>query len=171
MKEKYRKIIWKNKNLKISEENTMFRGNNSFSDEITALDTPYQFFSFFLNDELLNHISEETHRYSVQKDPSQPLQISKTDVQHYLGICYLMSLIHLPSARDYWSDSMGNEMIKETMSVKEFEKIRQSLHFNDNSKEIPRGMNGHDRLFKVRPLIESIKKKIEISYYGRVLIY
>ncbi|GBM13999.1 PiggyBac transposable element-derived protein 1, partial [Araneus ventricosus] len=124
-----------------------------------ALDTPYQFFSFFFNDELLNLILEETRRYSIQKDPSQPLQVSITDIQRYIGICYLMSLIHLPSARDYWSDNLGNQTIKETMSVKEFEKIRQFLHFNDNTKEIPRGMNGHDRLFKVRPLIEGIRKR------------
>ncbi|GBM85942.1 PiggyBac transposable element-derived protein 3 [Araneus ventricosus] len=80
------------------------------------------------------------------------------DVQRYIGICYLMSIIHLSSARDYWSDNLGNQTIKETLSVKEFEKIRQFLHFNDNTKEIPRGMNDHDRLFKVRPLIESIRK-------------
>lgn len=158
-KDEYKKVIWKNKNLKIPEEQIKYRGSNSLSAEIMALATPYQFFSFFLNDELLNLISEETHRHSIQKDPSQPLQVSITDVQHYIGICYLMSLIHLPSARDYWSHNLGNQIIKETMSLKEFEKIRQFLHFNDNTKEIPRGMNGHDRLFKVRPLIESIRKR------------
>lgn len=56
-----KKLIWKNKNLKIPDNEMKYKGSTSLSAEIMALDTPYQFFSFFfLNDELLNLISEET---------------------------------------------------------------------------------------------------------------
>ncbi len=42
------------------------------------------------------------------------------------------------------------------MSVNRFDKLKQSLHFNDNSNVKPRGDPGHDKLFKVRPMIDSV---------------
>lgn len=37
--------------------------------------------------------------------------------------------------------------------------MKKSGNFNDNTKEIPRGTVGHDRLFKVRPLLENFRKR------------
>ncbi|KAJ8929616.1 hypothetical protein NQ314_017680 [Rhamnusium bicolor] len=45
------------------------------------------------------------------------------------------------------------------MPVNKFEKIRQYIHFNDNQTFIPRDHLGHDRLHKIRPLVDHLNKK------------
>ncbi|XP_047105234.1 piggyBac transposable element-derived protein 4-like [Schistocerca piceifrons] len=47
------------------------------------------------------------------------------------------------------------------MTVNQYEQIRKFLHFNDNSAMIPRGEKGHDRLFKIRPIIELMRSRFQ----------
>ncbi|XP_067142488.1 piggyBac transposable element-derived protein 2-like [Centruroides vittatus] len=42
------------------------------------------------------------------------------------------------------------------MALNKFEKIRQFLHFNDNSKLLPRTDPNADRIFKIRPVIDAL---------------
>lgn len=46
------------------------------------------------------------------------------------------------------------------MTCNRWEEIKRHLHFNDNTKFIRQGLHGHDKLFKVRPLIEAIRKQL-----------
>lgn len=45
------------------------------------------------------------------------------------------------------------------MPLAKFEKIRHYIHFNDNYKHIPRNSPGHDRLHKLRPVVDHQNKK------------
>lgn len=45
------------------------------------------------------------------------------------------------------------------MPINKFEKLRQAIYFNDNSKLIPRDEPGHDKLFIIRPVIDFINRK------------
>ena len=155
----YKRIIWKKMSLAIPPQQTKFRGNTVLPGEILDLETPYEFLRKFISDELLELIVEESIRYSVQKDPNRPLELTVAELRKYLGICYVMSYIHLPSTRDYWSAVYGPSLIKETMSSKRFEKIRQFLHFNDNNLQVPKNDPQHDRLHKVRPFIKHLQTK------------
>ncbi|XKL68979.1 hypothetical protein PGB90_006748 [Kerria lacca] len=47
------------------------------------------------------------------------------------------------------------------MSINEFEKIRQFLHFNDNTKQKKNGEPGFDKLFKLRPVIDILRKQFQ----------
>lgn len=72
-----------------------------------------------------------------------------------------MSIIHLPSTRSFWNEIIGNNIIKNTISVNKFEEIRKNLHFNDNSKMSPVEHPEHDRLHKIRPLITYLQEKFK----------
>ncbi|XP_047109581.1 piggyBac transposable element-derived protein 2-like [Schistocerca piceifrons] len=72
-----------------------------------------------------------------------------------------MSIVHVPNTRDYWGEVTGTHLIKTTMTVNQYEQIRKFLHFNDNSAMIPRGEKGHDRLFKIRPIIELMRSRFQ----------
>ncbi|XP_046987167.1 piggyBac transposable element-derived protein 2-like [Schistocerca americana] len=72
-----------------------------------------------------------------------------------------MSIVHVPNTRDYWGEVTGTHLIKTTMTVNQYEHIRKFLHFNDNSAMIPRGEKGHDRLFKIRPIIELMRSRFQ----------
>ncbi|CAB3989634.1 Hypothetical predicted protein [Paramuricea clavata] len=45
------------------------------------------------------------------------------------------------------------------MPVARFDKLQRFFHCNDNFKIIPAGQPGHDKLIKVRPVIESVVTK------------
>ena len=42
------------------------------------------------------------------------------------------------------------------MTVNRFEEIKRFLHLNDNTKYVEKGQPGHDKLHKVRPLIDAL---------------
>lgn len=47
------------------------------------------------------------------------------------------------------------------MTVNMFEKIKQFLHFTDNNQLIPPNRPGHDRLYRIRPILETLKKRFQ----------
>jgi hypothetical protein len=80
----------------------------------------------------------------------------------YIGICIYMSIVHMSSTRKYWSEKYGFDKIRNIMSVNTFEKIRKSMHFNYNSKQLPKGHTNEDRLYKLRPVIDFLNKKFSM---------
>ena len=92
--------------------------------EILNLDSSYQIFSYFFDNDLIDHICEETLKYSLQKNVEKPLKINKTDFKRFLGITIMISVQKNPSIRSYWSSNIGNDIIKNTMPVNMFEKIK-----------------------------------------------
>ena len=61
----------------------------------------------------------------------------------------------------YWSSNLGFAQVKEALSERKFDKIRQFLHFNDNSNILPRDNPNYDKLFKIRPIIDSLLSKYQ----------
>lgn len=86
------------------------------------------------------------HKFSIQKDPSKPFSITTNELKKFLGICLLMSVAPLPNIRMYWETELGLPVIRDTITVNRFKKIRGFLHFNDNSLQVLSGNPGHDRL-------------------------
>lgn len=149
------KPTWMVKNLDYQKDIT-FLGNTTLPDSILNLQTPYQFFSYFFDDVLFQTICEETVRYSVMKDVNKPFNLTPLQLRKYLGILVMMSIVKLNNIRSYWSLKIGNQLIANTMSINTFEDIRRFLHFNDNSKMKPRDDPAHDRLFRLRPIIDHL---------------
>ena len=77
-----------------------------------------------------------------------------------------MSMHPVHSIRDYWSRDwiLGVPSLARIMTVARFETITQYLHVNDNSKMPARGIPGFDKLFKVRPFLESIRANFLFQY-------
>lgn len=129
--------------------------SNENSDEVLELGSLYSFFRYFFTDDVINKIVSETNLYSIQQNPNSKFHLTSLQLFKYLGICNLMSIIRLPNVRSYWKETIGNPIITETMGINRFEQIRQFLHFNDNLSMIPREDPGHDRLHKLRPVIDA----------------
>lgn len=165
-------LKWRKENLIIQEEELEFRGNDNLPENISLLPHPYSFFKYFFTDEMINNIVEQSNLYSVQKDPSKPANIVADDVIKYIGICFYMSVAHLPSIRSYWSGKIGYEKVMNIMSLRSFEKIRETLHFNDNSQanNSRRESNKeHDRLYKIRPVIDNMRKRFQTIPFEKCL--
>lgn len=73
---------------------------------------------------------------STQQNPEKPNKITKNYV-HFLGIITMMSIVHLPNTRSYWSENTHNKIIRNCMRVNIFENIGRYIHFNDNTLDLP----------------------------------
>lgn len=156
------KVIWKKQCLQLTEEEMEFTGNTALPEAVSEMDTPYQFFKFFFDDDIIDNIVNETNRYSIQKDPSNTSNtITALDIRQFIGVVLYMSVVHMPNVRFYWSNKIGLPLIKETMSQRKFEKIRQILHFNNNDNMIPFSEPNSDRIFKIRPLVNGLNKNFQ----------
>lgn len=158
-KKKYTNILWKKKYLELNNERLNFQGDLEIPAEILKLETPYQFFKYFITEELLDRIVNETNLYCAQKNIYKPQMLNKIDIRQYIGILTYMSIVHMPNTRSYWSDELEFSKIKNVMTINKFEKIRQSIHFNDNETYILPNNPGFDCLHKIRPILDHLRSK------------
>ena len=158
LKNKYARVIWKKTDFPNKTDEFVFKGDSTLPNCILHLYTPYRFFKYIWNDELMENIVEQSMLYSSQIDPSHPLKVNAAEISQYIGICLMMSVVTISNTRKYWSPVIGNKLIQETMTVNRYEKIRKFIHFNVNTKMLPRSHADHDRLFKIRPIVRLLQK-------------
>ena len=119
--------------------------------------SPYQYFKIFFDDNLIKQITEQTNLYPVQTS-GKLINVTTDEMEQYFSILVRMSIIKLPQVRMYWTQSTQVLSISNIMSINRFEKIRQYLHCNDNSKNVQSSDPNYDKLYKVRPVVDSVLK-------------
>lgn len=117
--------------------------------ELTSL----EYFKSFFDDDLINHLVEQTNLYSVQQTGNS-VNVSKEEMERFIAVYIFAAVVWLPSMRMYWETGTRVPFIADLMSVNRFEKIRQFFHCNNNQMPTEK-----DKLFKVRPVIESVLEK------------
>ena len=133
-------------------------------------DDPLQIFQLFFTDEMLEGIVDASNKYAETTMPAEKWAnfalYTSADLKPYLGFQILMSINRLPSLGDYWSmnPNLQYRPVADRISQDRFRELQHFLHFVDNSKVVPRGESGHDRLGKVRPLLTYITEKCKQLY-------
>lgn len=156
-----RRLLWKKQGMSTSEDNVAFLGNLDYS-VLGSIDTMYGFFSFFLSDDIIEKIVQETNLYAIQKEPNSTFSTSVTEVRNYMGILYFMSVIKYPNVRMYWSPKYGFAHIYDCMTLNRFEKLKSLLHFNNNDSLLPSDHPRHDKLHKIRPVIDHLNNRFAL---------
>ena len=130
-----------------------FAGTEALSESIAGLVTPLQFFRYFLTDDIIKLITQQTSLYSVQQCPNNPLIVTECDIECFIGIAVFMYLIKLASSRRYWSNRFRVSQIADVMSFNNFGRVKRFLHFSDNMDSTD------DKLQKMRPLAEKVRDR------------
>jgi hypothetical protein len=118
---------------------------------------------------LLDSIVEESNMYAKEVMGEEKfrswVKITSEEFKAYLGFCILMGINHLP-ALDYWSTdpTLHYSPIADRITRDRFREISRYLHFVDNDTLPPRGSPGHDRLGKVRPVIDHLSSRFSDLY-------
>ncbi|XP_050335809.1 piggyBac transposable element-derived protein 1-like [Bactrocera neohumeralis] len=146
-----------NMELFLEEHQLRFTGNTPLPYDIKIIETPIEYFLYLFPKELIKFIANETNLYVVQKDVNDPFRVSEMDIQQFIGVVYMMSLVQLPNVPSHWS-KIGTSMIQEAMPLKKFENLRRRIHFNDNSKNLPSTDKNVDRMYKIRPILDELNK-------------
>jgi len=130
--------------------------NTRFSDPPDEEITPFEYFKQMCRDEVIENFVEQSNLYCVQKT-GRSLNTNKNEMEQFLGIHIMAGIVNMPSYRMYWADSTRYGPIADTMSRNRFDTLRNHFHINDNSHMKTRDDPEYDKLFKVRPFLDSIK--------------
>ena len=89
------------------------------------------------------------------------------ELKAFIGFSVLMGINRLPSIDDYWSKDppLHYAPISNRIPHWRFREISRYLHFVNNDDLAPQGDPMHDRLGKVRPLIEYLSSKFSSLYH------
>ena len=77
-------------------------------------------------------------------------------MEQFLGIHIMAGIVNVPNYRMYWANSTRCDPIADVMSRNWFDTMRNYFHMNDNNTMKARDDPEYDRLFKVRPFVDSV---------------
>lgn len=128
------------------------------------------FFKLMFKEENFDRIAEETNRYArqamaIKADPEWR-ETNAVEIRAFFAVNIMFGIKQLPEIHSYWSKNplLGVPEIQKVFSRNRFKKISQYLHLNDKNRDLPRGNANHDKLFKVRPLLDSVVSSIRSEY-------
>ncbi|KAL6488775.1 hypothetical protein MHYP_G00025160 [Metynnis hypsauchen] len=149
------KVAWKTvKQTQSSAKNVpMCQGVLPDNDSIRL---PIEYFRQFFDTELLTLIVNQSNLYSTQENPNHALKLDQKELEQFIGTVLYMSVIRLPRSRIYWSNARRVDHVANVMPHDRWEEIKHCIHFSDNMAP-----NTSDRLFKIRPLIDSLLTKFQ----------
>ena len=77
-----------------------------------------------------------------------------------------MGINNLPQVRMYWDSNefIGNTGIKKTFTASQYLKVMQYLHTSDRESEPPQNHPNHDKLYKIRPVLEMVQETFHNHY-------
>ncbi|XP_040197603.1 piggyBac transposable element-derived protein 4-like [Rana temporaria] len=135
---------------------------------------PVDFFKIFVDDELLQHMVDQTNLNVTQFIAKHPTSSHRkrwvpthlTEMKIVLDLLLNMGLVRKPKIRQYWASSPIHATLAfpAVMSRDRFEALLRFMHFNDNLQCPPSSDATYDRLFKLRPLISFRSKKFAAVY-------
>ncbi|KAB0803076.1 hypothetical protein PPYR_00046 [Photinus pyralis] len=119
--------------------------------------SPIEVFEKLFDQEVLDHIVQQTNLYSSQKN-KHDFFVSKADIQIFISILLLTGYHKLPSERNYWSldEDLRVPFVSNSMSRNRFLEIKKYIHLANNSC-----INRQDKMSKIRPLMSLLNQKFQ----------
>ena len=111
---------------------------------------------------LLTLLCTETNRYFAHRKA----WVDVPEMKAFISVLIVMGLCRRFSYRSYWSTNWLPDMpgFRSILPRDRFFAILRFLNLPDNSSAIPRGQPGHDRAFKIRPMIRSLVEAWQDAY-------
>ena len=135
----------------------------------TTATTPANFFALIFTDDVIAHIVFQTKLYARQCPPPSAYEWEECTperLKSFLGLVILMGLKRVPSLPDYWSTTnlLGCPELVHRWPYRKFRGLLTCIHLNDNRTMVPSSSPNFDRLHKVRPVVEMVRKNCIEEY-------
>uniref|UniRef100_A0A3Q1EFJ1 PiggyBac transposable element-derived protein domain-containing protein n=1 Tax=Acanthochromis polyacanthus TaxID=80966 RepID=A0A3Q1EFJ1_9TELE len=137
---------------------------------------PIDFLSLFMDGEFWSLLINETNRYAHQFLEKEELKlnfrfhdwydVTVPEMKAFMALHLCMGLVDKSEIEDYWDGFWPTSTpgFGKVMSRNRFEVILSFIHFVNNDERVERGLPGHDRLFKERPIIDMIIPRFSAVY-------
>ena len=91
---------------------------------------------------------------------------SVEEIKTFIAVHILMGIHTLPELQHYWSSDnlLGVPAVANLITKTRFKKLTENIHCNDNTKAVPRGETGYNRLHKLRPVIDALNSRLKEVY-------
>jgi len=92
--------------------------------------------------------------------------ITEAEMEAFRGMCILVAIHQLHEILHYWSSDPLQYVssVSQVMSSNKFKQNIETVHVNDNRKDVPRSDPQHDKFHKVWPLIDELNTSISAAY-------
>ena len=102
------------------------------------------------------------HSYAEQWKP-----VDVQDMKCFLALILFMGYVKFPAYEDYWNTDAFAEMpgFRSLMGRNRFLRIMNFFHLADNDAALPPDDPAHDKLYKIRPFLDTIVPAWQQAYY------
>ena len=156
-----KEIHWIKSTKYINAQKECTKINGEVLLEIDPLDNPLKVFEKLINlDEFLHHLKLESERYAAEN--GKTFEVSMDELRASISVNFVMGYHEMPKLGSYWetgSPSLSVNFIANVMARERFKEVLGNLHFSNNKDAIPWDHPAHDRVFKVRWLIDYLNKR------------
>ncbi|XP_037803051.1 piggyBac transposable element-derived protein 2-like [Penaeus monodon] len=125
-------------------------------DEDDEILSPVNYFRKFFSCEFLDEIVHQCNIYAVQKNPNKPFNLTKDELEQWMGISMKMSLTRISDTRQHWSSECLTESIGAIMSRQRWEDIKSNFHLVDNET-----VDKNDKIAKVRMMVDHLRAEFK----------
>ena len=139
--------------------------------EKPGMGKPIDYFELFFSPEIFDLFVQMTNLNAKRKIEAgakgQWKDVTLSEMKAFFGLCVAMGILRLPRIEEYWRKVdwlFLTPSFSEVMSRDRFVLIFRYLHVCDEDKAIPRGQPGHDKLFKVRSLLDLLLRNLTSHY-------
>uniref|UniRef100_A0A8C6PBR5 PiggyBac transposable element-derived protein domain-containing protein n=1 Tax=Nothobranchius furzeri TaxID=105023 RepID=A0A8C6PBR5_NOTFU len=109
-----------------------------------------------MDSQLMKLLADCTNSMSLAKN-GKLLNTTVEEIYHIFGAAILMSCVHYPHTRMFWSNAFQIPAISDRMSCDRFFKLRSNLKAVIDD-DIPENQKKADRFWKVRPFMDHVLK-------------
>ena len=145
-----------------------FHGRHGPSTPLGIDSTPVDFWQQLFPDELVQHIADETNRITAQKRRKVwDGDTSCDEMKAFIGVLYLMGIHRLPQFNDYFSKDfvLGVPAVQAVFTQRRFYQLWSNIHLVNNEDAVPAGQPGHDKLFKLRQFLQTLRNTFRDHFY------
>jgi hypothetical protein len=150
-------------NVRASRWPPPFQPKRGIKVKMKADASPLDFFQLYISDKEFSLFAKESMRYA--KDHlNLELSTDANEMKRFIGVCVMCGVSPSPKLSMHWSFPTQNTEIAMAMPFDRFELLLRCFHLNDNNKAKPHGHKNFDKLFKVRPFLDRVTKKLTDVY-------
>ncbi|CAB1338355.1 unnamed protein product [Coregonus sp. 'balchen'] len=139
--------------------------------------TPKDLFLLYFAADKMRTICRNTNKQAARNQQKgskyQWTDVDVEELHRFLGLLIYTSLVTLPSIQDYWKQShiLSVSLPAKVMPRDRFRSISWNIHLSDPEEDVindqRKGTPQHDKLFRVKPLMDDIRTACQAHYHPK----